>query len=67
MIYSLTGELVYADTSMAAINVNGIAFQLDISLNTLQQLGPIGSTETLFTYMNFKQDGVDLIGFHDKA
>lgn len=67
MIYSLTGELVYADTSMAALNVNGIAFQLDISLNTLQQLGPIGSTETLFTYMNFKQDGVDIIGFHDKA
>lgn len=67
MIYSLTGELVYSDTSMAAIDVNGIAFQCDISMNTLQHLGPIGSTVTLYTYMNFKQDGVDLLGFYDRA
>ena len=34
MIYSITGELVYADPNMAAVNVDGIAFQCDISLNT---------------------------------
>lgn len=67
MFYSLTGELVYSDPNTAAINVNGIAFQCLISLNTLQKLGPVGSTETLYTYMNFKQDGVDLLGFHDKS
>ena len=38
MIYSITGELVYADPNMAAVNVNGIAFQCDISLNTFQHL-----------------------------
>ena len=58
MIYSITGELVYADPNMAAVNVNGIAFQCDISLNTFQHLGSNGSTVTLYTYMNFKQDGV---------
>ena len=31
MIYSITGELVYADPNMAAVNVNGIAFQCDRS------------------------------------
>lgn len=67
MIYSLTGELVFAEPNLAAVNVNGIAFQCDISLNTFQHLGSIGSTVTLFTYMNFKQDGVDLLGFYDKA
>ncbi|MBQ5580119.1 MAG: hypothetical protein IIT43_02545 [Clostridia bacterium] len=36
MIYSITGELVYADPNMAAVNVNGIAFQCDISLNTFR-------------------------------
>lgn len=67
MIYSLTGELVYADPTTAAIDVNGIAFQCDISLYTLQKLSPVGSKVTLYTYMNFKQDGVDLLGFYDKA
>ncbi len=67
MIYSITGELVYADPNMAAVNVNGIAFQCDISLNTFQHLGPNGSTVTLYTYMNFKQDGVDLLGFYDRS
>ncbi len=67
MLYSLTGELVYADTTSAAVDVNGIAFQCDISLNTLQKLSPVGSKVTLYTYMNVKQDGVDLLGFYDKA
>ena len=67
MIYSITGELVYADPNMAAVNVNGIAFQCDISLNTFQHLGSTGSTVTLYTYMNFKQDGVDLLGFYDRS
>ena len=67
MIYSITGELVYADPNMAAVDVNGIAFQCDISLNTFQRLGSTGSTVTLYTYMNFKQDGVDLLGFYDRS
>ncbi|MBQ8469704.1 MAG: Holliday junction branch migration protein RuvA [Clostridia bacterium] len=67
MIYSLTGELVYSEPNVAAVNVNGIAFQCDISLNTFQHLGSVGSTVTLYTYMNFKQDGVDLLGFYDRA
>lgn len=67
MIYSITGELVYADPNMAAVDVNGIAFQCDISLNTFQHLGSNGSTVTLYTYMNFKQDGVDLLGFYDRS
>ncbi|MBQ3327747.1 MAG: Holliday junction branch migration protein RuvA [Clostridia bacterium] len=67
MIYSITGELVYADPNMAAVNVNGIAFQCDISLNTFQHLGSNGSTVTLYTSMNFKQDGVDLLGFYDRS
>ncbi|MBR5753959.1 MAG: Holliday junction branch migration protein RuvA [Clostridia bacterium] len=67
MFYSLTGELVYADPNIAAVNVNGIAFQCNISLNTLQKLGPVGSTVTLYTYLNVKQDGIDLLGFSDKA
>lgn len=67
MIYSITGELVYADPNMAAVNVNGIAFQCNISLSTFQHLGSVGTAVTLYTYMNFKQDGVDLLGFYDRS
>ena len=67
MFYSLTGELVHTDTRSVAVNCSGIAFLCSVSMNTLQHLGPVGSTVTLYTYMNFKQDGVELMGFYDES
>lgn len=66
MFYSLTGELVFTDTTSAAVNCNGIAFLCKVSMNTLKKLGPEGSQVTLYTYLAFKQDGMDLYGFYDK-
>lgn len=67
MFYSLTGPLVYEDGNTVAVDCNGIAFQCTVSMNTLKQLGKLGETVTLYTYLNVKQDGVDLFGFSDKA
>lgn len=66
MFYSLTGKLVYQDTNSVAVDCNGIAFQCNASLNTLRNIGSDGDTVTLYTYLNIRQDGVDLIGFHNK-
>lgn len=66
MFYRLTGTLCYADTSTVAVDCNGIAFQCQVSMNTRRQLAEEGQTVTLYTYLNVKQDGVDLFGFYQK-
>lgn len=66
MFYSLTGELVFSDSTSAAVNCNGIAFLCKVSMNTLKKLGPEGSKVTLYTYLSVRQDGMDLYGFYDR-
>ena len=66
MFYSLTGELLVKEEKLAVISCNGIAFSLQVPWNTVKKLGDIGETATLYTYLNVKQDGVDLFGFYDK-
>ncbi len=66
MFYRLTGTLCYADTTTVAVDCNGIALQCQVSMNTRKQLAEEGQTVTLYTYLNVKQDGVDLFGFYQK-
>ncbi len=67
MLYSITGELVYADNNMVAVSCSGVAFQCNVTFNTLRKLGPIGTTVTLYTYLNVKEDALDLYGFYEQA
>lgn len=67
MLYSITGELVYADNNTVAVSCSGVAFQCNVTFNTLSKLGPIGSTVTLYTYLNVKEDALDLYGFYEQA
>ena len=65
MFYSLTGKIVYSDITRVAIECNGIAFDVTISVNTLRKLGNIGDTATVYTYLAVREDGVELFGFYD--
>ena len=67
MFYSLTGTLVYSDTTTAAIDCGGVAFSCNTTINTLKKLGENGSKVTLFTYLSVREDAMDLFGFFDKA
>lgn len=66
MIYSLNGRLVYKDHLSAVIECSGVGYRFIASLKTLASLPEKGSNAFVYTYMNFKQDGVDLIGFADE-
>lgn len=64
MIYSLTGEIVAVDTNGFAIQTGGVAFFCFSTMNTLQKVGMKGSKATVFTYMNVREDAIELYGFH---
>ena len=65
MFYSLTGKIVYSDTSSVALDCSGVAFRCSVTLNTLKTLGRIGETATLYTYLSVREDALELFGFAD--
>lgn len=67
MIYSVTGTVVDFDRSMVAVETGGIAFHCLTSFATAQKCAAIGSKVTLFTYLNVREDAMELFGFHDKS
>ena len=64
MIYSLTGEIVAVDQNGFAIQTGGVAFFCFSTMNTLQKVGMKGSKATVFTYMNVREDAIELYGFY---
>lgn len=67
MFYSLTGKIVYLDATAAAIECGGVAFRVSTSLNTLQKIGRLGDTVTVFTYLSVREDAIELYGFSDQT
>lgn len=65
MIHSIKGNLIYTDLTSAVIDIGNISFRCYTSLNTLQKIGEVGKEVTLMTYLNVKEDALDLYGFSD--
>ena len=69
MIYCLTGELLFTDAvaSTAVIDCCGVGYKVIVTSNTLRRL-PVSQEKTprirLLTYMQVREDGVDLFGFY---
>ena len=64
MIYSLTGEIIAVDQNGFAIQTGGVAFFCFSTMNTLQKVRMKGSKATVFTYMNVREDAIELYGFY---
>lgn len=67
MIYSLNGILLYADHQFAVIECGGVGYKFLASAKTLASLPQKGSKAFVYTYMNVKEDAVDLYGFADTS
>lgn len=64
MFYSVTGKVVAIEENFAAIQCGGIAFRCMTTLNTLSKIGRTGDEVTLFTYLNVREDAMELFGFY---
>lgn len=65
MFYSISGKLVTMETAAAVIDNHGIAYYLQISGTTHAALASkLGTDAKLYTYLNVKEDGIELFGFY---
>ncbi len=67
MIYSVKGKLIYLDPQTAVVECGGVGFRCQITMNTAREMPPVGEEARLFTYMNVREDAIELFGFADKS
>ena len=67
MIYSVTGNVVDLDANAVCVDVNGVAFRCMTTLTTSHKCASLGMKVTLFTYLNVREDAMELFGFYDKT
>ncbi len=65
MLYSITGKIVLTEPHTAVIECGGIAYRLTVSANTLAQLAGKNGEIRLFTYLQVREDALELYGFYD--
>ncbi len=66
MIYSLKGTLIHNEAGFIVIECAGVGYKVQTTINTQKQL-KLNSTVTVYTYMNVREDAVDLFGFYSKG
>jgi holliday junction DNA helicase RuvA len=66
MIASVRGILKHKTPETVIIEVNGIGFEIFISLNTYYKLPDVGETYGLLTYTHVREDCLQLYGFRDE-
>ena len=63
MISKLTGKLIEAVPPQVVIDVNGVAYEADVSMQTFYTLPPVGETVSLYTQLIVREDAHLLFGF----
>lgn len=65
MYYSLRGEVIHLETGIAVIECGGVGYKCQTTSNTQRNLS-IGAQAKLFTYLNVREDAMELYGFYTK-
>jgi Holliday junction DNA helicase RuvA len=66
MLYSVRGKLIFTTSSTAVVECGGVGYNCHTTLNTLKTL-KLNTEVTLFTYLNVRDDAVELFGFATKT
>ena len=67
MIESLKGMLNKKDPTQVIIDVGGVRLGVNITLSTYEKLGDVNAEVELLTYLNVREDIMELYGFFDNS
>lgn len=66
MLYSVRGKLIVIESNAAVVECGGVGYMCQTTMNTLKAV-KLNTEVTLYTYLNVREDAVDLFGFATKA
>ena len=67
MIYNLKGRLTVCDVNFIVVECGGVGFKCFTTLNTVKQIGKVGSEVNVFTHLSVREDAMDLYAFATPA
>ena len=66
MIRYLKGIIADKSPTKIVLEVNGIGYDLQVTINCSKQIGSIGEQITILTYLHVREDNLQLFGFISK-
>ena len=66
MLYFVDGKVAVMEAGLAVIDCGGVGYACNTTNTTLSKL-KIGERARLYTYLNVREDAVDLFGFYTQA
>lgn len=63
MIYSLRGILELVEPYHIVVECGGVGYSVRTSMTTISELPPTGETVKIYTYLNVREDAVELYGY----
>ena len=63
MYYYIKGTLVSKGDNCIVVDASGVGYRIYTSLNCIEKAGSIGSEITVYTYLNVREDAMELYGF----
>lgn len=66
MFAYLEGTVAEKKLNELVLDINGIGWQLSCSMNTLQNVPPIGEKAKVYTWLSVREDAMELIGFYSR-
>ncbi len=68
MIYHLTGKILFAGEKFIVLDVSGVGYKLNVTLDSLRDIAKSrGENASFWTHLTVKEDALDLYGFKEKA
>lgn len=67
MLYSVRGKLIHMEQGFAVIECGGVGYKCITTFNTQKSLPKLNNEVMLYTYLNVRQDAVELFGFADES
>lgn len=64
MFYYISGEYVHAGQGFAVVDCGGVGYRLTVSSTAAARIGRVGDKVKIYTYLNVREDGVELFGFY---
>ena len=63
MYYYISGKLAAKGENYIVVDNSGIGYKVYTSLNDIEKSGSVGSDITMYTYLNVREDAMELYGF----
>lgn len=63
MIYYIKGELAALEEDKVIVDVGGVGYGIFMSVHSMSMLPPVGTEVRIYTYLNVKEDAMQLFGF----